>query len=224
MNNPFALRLLMAAVMMITIPAGVWAFVSLKFPENVVVIFFSLALTIAVIVFVLKKEKAARFEIYYSTVQELGTPISFNKHSGSFERNGTRFDVDFPQDEYKMFFKVSFYLPNIKEKFSIQNKTLATKHHSDCYWIKQEDSPLPNEYLLQTSHPDFLLNFLKNRAIKNEVLNYDASFWGGISIGIEDGNFQMIWTPPISEQIDGFYQVCHSAVVFHDELKKLSGK
>ena len=220
MDNLVALRLLMAAVITIATTAGVLAFAYMKFPDNAIITFFAVVLTASVVYFVQKKEKAARFEVYYATVQELGKPISYNKNSASFERNGTRFDVDFPQGEHKLFFKVNFYLPNLREKFSIQNKSLATTHHSDCYRI-QEDSPLPEEYLLQTTHPAFLLNFLKNPQIKNEVLNYNASLWGRISISLEDGNFEMIWTPPISEQIDGFQQVCRSAVVFHDELKKL---
>lgn len=223
MNNPLALRLLMATVITIATTAGILAFAFMKFPGNAVVIFFSVVVTAAVVFFIQKKEKTARFEVFYSTVQEFGKPISFNKHSASFERNGTRFDVDFPQDENSLFFKVNFYLPNIKEKFSIQNKSLGTKHHSDCYWI-QDDSPLPPDYLLQTRNVEFLLNFLKNREVYDEILNYRASFWSGISFSFEDGIFEMIWTPPISEQIDGFYRACRSAIVFHDELKKLSGE
>jgi len=223
MDNLIALRLVMSAVILAATTAAVLAFAFMKFPDNAVVILFAVAATAGAGFFIHKKEKAARFEVYYSTVQELGKPISYNKNSASFERNGTRFDVDFPQGEYKLFFKVNFYLPNIREKFSIQNKSLATTHHSDCYRI-QEDSPLPEEYLLQTSHPAFLLNFLKNPEIKSEVLNYNASLWGRISISLEDGSFEMIWTPPISEQIDGFHQICRSAVIFHDELKKFAGK
>jgi hypothetical protein len=223
MDNLLALRLLMGTVIMIATAAVILAFVFMKFPENAVVISFSVIVAAGVVFLVQKKERAARFEVYYSTVQELGKPISFNKNSASFERNGTRFDVDFPQGKHHQFFKVNFYLPNLREKFSIQNKSLATMHHSDCYWI-QEDSPLPEEYLLQTTRPAFLLNFLKNPEIKNEVLNYNASLWGRISISLEDGSFEMIWTPPISEQIDGFQQVCRSAVIFHDELKKISEK
>lgn len=213
----------MAAVITLATTAAILAFAYMKFPGNAVVIFFSVVITAGVVFFAQKKENAARFEAYYSTVQELGKPISFNKTSASFERNSTQFDVDFPYGKHRFFFKVNFYLPNLREKFSIQNKSLATTHHSDCYWI-QEDSPLPPEYLLQTQNIDFLLNFLKKPEIKNEVLSYEASFWGRISISLEDGSFEMIWTPSASEQIDGFQRVCRSAVVFHDELKKLSGK
>ena len=223
MDNLPALRLLMAAAIMAGTTAVILAFTYMKFPGNAVVVFFSVIVAGTVVFFVHKKERAALFDVYYSTVQEFGKPISFNKTSASFERNGTRFDVDFPQGEHKMFFRVNFYLPNIKEKFSIQNKSLGTKHHSDCYWI-QDDSPLPPDYLLQTRNVDFLLNFLKNRGVYGEILSYNASFWSGISFSFEDGSFEMIWTPPYSEQIDGFYRACRSAVIFHDELKKLSGK
>jgi hypothetical protein len=86
-----------------------------------------------------------------------------------------------------------------------------------------QDSPLPAEYLVQARNPEFIHALLKNRAVRDEILNYKASFWGRILISLDDGNFEMTWTPPVSEQIDGFYSVCQSAVVFHDELKKLSG-
>lgn len=117
MDNLPALRFLMVAVMLIATTAGTLAFAFMKFPDNAVVIFFSVALIVVVVFFVQKKENAARFEAYYSTVQELGTPVSFNKYSASFERNGTRFDVDYPQGKNSMFFKVNFYVPKIKEKF-----------------------------------------------------------------------------------------------------------
>jgi hypothetical protein len=120
---------------------------------------------------------------------------------------------------------VTFYLPNLRQKFSVQNKTLSTAHHDDCYWIPQENSPLPEEYLLQARNPDFLLQLLENRRIRNEILNYNASMWtGNISFSFDDGDFELRWTPPVSEQIDGFQRVAHSAAVFHEELKKISVK
>jgi hypothetical protein len=223
MDNLPALRFLMTAVILIASAAGTLAFAFMKFPDNAVVIGVSIALTAAVAFFVRRKEKSARFDVYYKTAQELGTPAAFGDLSGAFERNGTRIEVDFPQGKHSFFFKVNFYLPNLRQKFSVQNKSLATVHHNDCYRIGQ-DSPLPEDYLLQSRNPDFLLHLLKNTEILNEILSYKASMWGRISISFEDGDFEMIWTPPMSEQLDGYQRVCRTAVVFHDELQKISVK
>jgi hypothetical protein len=219
MDNVLALRLLLAAVIMIAVTAGFLAFYFMKFPENAVVIALSAAATVGITFFVRKREKAARFEVYYKTIQEFGRPIAFGNVDVAFERNGTRFDVDFPKGEHNFYFKVNFHLPNMREKFSIQNKSLATRFADDCQVV--QDSPLPPEYLVQSRNPVFLLNFLRNREILDEISNYKASFWGRTLISFDDGAFEMMWTPPVSEQIDGFYQVCQTAVVFHDELKRI---
>lgn len=219
MTNTLTLRLLMVAIIMATTIAGFLAFAFMKFPKNLAVIIPSILLCIGGVWLIKRKEKAARFDIYYSTVKEFGTPLSFSNANAAFERNGTRFDVEFPKNEDACFFKVNFYVPNIKEKFSVQNRTLAVFYDEDCQAI--QNSPLPQEYLLQSRNPEFLLKFLEIREIRNEVLNYKASFFGRILFSFTDGNFEMIWTPPISQQIAGFYQICQSAVVFHDELKKL---
>ena len=221
MNNPIALRVLMIGAIMIATVAGFLALAYMKFPDSLLIVIPSVALVSLAVFFVQRSEKAARFNVYYTTVQEFGTPVSFGKYEAAFERNGTRLDVIFPHGEYDNFFKVNFYLPNLRQKFSIQNRTLATSFDDNCQVM--QDSPLPAEYLVQSRNPEFIRAFLKNRAVRDEILNYKASFWGRILISLDDGNFELQWTPPVSEQIDGFYSVCQSAVVFHDELKKLSG-
>lgn len=218
MSNIAVQRTFLGIGIAIAATGGILAFAFMKFPENAVVIFLAVALAVGLTFYSKHKEKSARFNIFYSTIQDLGTPISFGNTAAAFERNGTRFDTDFPKGEHDNFFKVRFYLPNVREKFSIQNKSLLTEFHDDCQVI--EHSALPQEYRLQSRNPEFLLNFLNQRQICNEVQNYPAGFFGRILISFDYGEFEMIWTPPLSEQIEGFYQVCHSAVVFHDELKK----
>jgi len=221
-NNPVPLRLLMGLVMTIAIIAAIAAFKLLKFPANAAVIALAVAAIIVIALLLRRKEKNARFEIYYRTAQELGTPLSFSGLNAAFERNGTRFEADFPQDEDSFYFKVTFHLPNIRQKFSIQNRSLRTTHHDDCYWIEEKGSPLPPEFLLQSRNPDFLLELLKTWKIRDEVLSYNVSMWSGISFSFDDGNFEMIWTPPMSEQFEGFDRACRTAVTFHDELQKIS--
>jgi hypothetical protein len=220
MNNPLPLRILLTAVIMIATTAGLLAFAFMKFPGNAVVIFLAVAVTVGTVYLIQRKEKAARFNIFYTTVQEFGKPLNFGNLDAAFERAGTRFDVQFPKDKHNQVFKVNFHIPNIRQKFSIQNRTLATRFDEDCQVL--QDSSLPPDFLVQSRNPTFLLNFLKAREIRDEILNYKASFWGRILIALDDGDFELVWAPPIAEQIEGFYQVCQSAVVFHDELKRIS--
>lgn len=123
--------------------------------------------------------------------------------------------------------KENFHLPNIRQKFSVQNKSPATAHYNDCFWIEEKDSP-PPEFLLhsrkQSRNPDFLLQLLKNRQILDEILSYTASMWGRISFSFDDGSLELIWTPPMSEQFEGFERACRTAVTFHDELQKISDR
>lgn len=220
MNNPVGLRILMTVGMIITTMAGVLAFAFMKFPDNLLVITASVALCGAIIFLVQRKEKAARFNVYYATVQEFGKPLYFGNLNAAFERDGTRFEVRFPRGKHSLFFTVRFYIPDSREKFSIQNRNFHTTHHDDCQIIVE--AGLPPEYLLQSRNPAFLPSLLKQRQIRDEVLNYGASFWGRTSISFDEGAFELIWTPPVSEQIDGFYTVCQTAVIFHDELRKIS--
>lgn len=225
MNNPLALRIFMTLVMLVAMGVIALAFINMKYPDNAIVIAIASAALAGVVFYVVRKEKAARFDVYFRTVREIGSPISYNKETAAFERDGTRFEVEFPSGEYHMYFLISFRLANLRQKFSVQNKTLGTVHHDDCVWIAQENSPLPEEYLLQARNPDFLLKLLENRRIRDEILNYNPSMWtGNVSFSFADGDCELRWTPPVSEQIDGFYRIAHSAAVFHDELKKISVK
>lgn len=224
MDNIFALRLLMALVITAATAAVVLAVAFMKFPDNAVIIILSVAVGGVVSFFVQKKVNAALFEIYYRTVQELGMPLSYNGLQAAFERNGTRFDIDFPQGKHNYFFKIIFYLPNIRQKFSVQNKSLATVHHNDCYRIDEKDSPLPTDFLLQSRNPEFLFQFLEIPAIRNEILSYEVSMWSRTAFSFEDGNFEFIWTPSMSEGATGFDRACRTAAAFHDELQKISVK
>ncbi len=220
MDNLIATRITMGLLMAAGVMGGMLALYYMKFPDSLLVAVPVAALVGGLLYFNNRREKAARFKVYYSTVQEFGAPVAFGNLDAAFERNGTRFDVDFPQDEHRNYFKVVFRVPNLPQKFSLQSRTLLTKRHYDCHEF--EETPLP-DFRVQAREPEFLLNFLKNRAVRDEISNYNASFWSGISILFEDGDFELIWTPPASEQIDGFYQACQTAVVFHDELKRISG-
>jgi hypothetical protein len=211
------------AVVIVTLAGtvfGAFSFTFLTFPSNVVVIAVSVGAIIAVAFFNNRVVKSARLDVFYRTANDFGTPISFENHSASFERNGTRFEGEFPHDKHNNNLKVSFYIPNVREKFIIQHNALLKKELFDCKYL--ESSPLPSDIFLSAGNQDFLLNLLKNKNILNEIYNYPAKVFSGFSIVFDDGSFEIERVPKISEQVDGFYQVCQTAVVFHDELKKFA--
>ena len=143
MSNLVGLRIMAIIGIMTATTAGFLAFAFMKFPDSLMVIIPAVALGAGVVFFVQRAEKTARFNVYYKTVQEIGTPVSFGGDEAAFERNGTRFDVQFPRGKYSQVFTVNFSLPNIGRKFSIQNRTLAMRFGAECGGF--ENCPLPPE-------------------------------------------------------------------------------
>lgn len=222
MSDLLASRIMLMLLILAAVAGGALAAAYVRFPDSLLIILPVAAALGGGIWFILRKERLARFEAFYSTVQEFGTPISFQNVEGAFERDGTRFDIAFPQGENHTYFRVKFFLPDIAEKFSIQNRTLATVYEPDCVDLSKEF--LPEEYLVQARNAEFARELFENRLLLGEVLNYKASFWGGLKLGFADGSFDFQWVPPIADQVEGLYKVCRTAVVFHDELRKLAKK
>lgn len=198
--------------------SGVYAYVYLHFPANAAVIAVSVGAIAAVFFFGSRAEKAARLDIFYKAANEFGTPVSFENYSASFERNGTCFECEFPRGERYSRLKVKFYIPNVRQKFIIQHNALLKKELFDCEYLAS--SPLPSDIFLSAGNQDFLLNLLKNKDILNEIYNYPAGFASGFAIVFDEGSFEIEKPPKAGEHYDGFYQLCQTAVVFHDELKK----
>ena len=167
-----------------------------------------------------RKEKAARFDAFYAAATNFGKPGSFDNHFASFEREGTMFECEFPRDEHNTTFEVRFYLPKIYQRFVIQHNSLFKKSFPDCEPLQH---PALDGVLLASRNPDFLFKLLKNRNLASEIYNYPEKMLSRFWIVFDDGNFEISWTPNASDQIDGFYQICQTAVVFHDALKKLRG-
>lgn len=224
MENLYFQRLLLV---FLTIPATfavVYAVGFLKFPSNVIVAAIGVAAVGGLLFYSTRKEKAARLNVFYAAANEFGRPVSFARYSASFERDGTQFDCGFPTGKYDTALKVNFYIPNVRQSFIIQHDSFNRKTLPRCGLFK---STLLNEdFHLQceagAASENFLTSLLKNRKITNELYNYPKSMMTAFSIVFNDGSFEMHWTPPVNEQIDGLYQLCQTAAVFHDELKKLS--
>jgi hypothetical protein len=198
---------------------GYLAYEGLTFPFNYTVIAVSALAIIAHIYFLQRKEKAARFKAFYAVVQDFGKPVSFRNFDARFERGETVFDAEFPRHKHDMTFNVRFSITKLYESFIIQHREVFTKSIPGCNPVVP--SPLPENFIVSSSSAEFLLNLLKNRRILDEIYNYPNKFLGRFIISFETGNFEIEWTPDINSQIADFYRVCQTAVVFHDELKKL---
>lgn len=172
----------------------------------------------AVWYFIERAEKTARLNVFYRAANAFGKPAAFDNRSASFERNGTNFGIEFPRDERETWFQVSFFVPKVYRKFIIQHNALLKKSLPGCEFV--EDSPLSGGIFLHADDKEFLLKLLENKNIQNEIYDYPESFLTNFSIVFDEGNFEIRWTPPAGEAIDGLYQVCRTAAVFHDELKK----
>jgi hypothetical protein len=224
MDNLLFQRLFIVAL---TIPATfavIYAVGFLKFPSNVVVAALGVSVIGALLFYTTRKEKKARFEIYYRAATEFGRPISFDDYTAAFERDGTQFDCGFPSGKYDTALKVSFYVSNVRQRFIIQHDSFNRKTLPECGYV--QSTTLSDDFYLQcegsAQSEDFLMNLLKNKNIAGELYNYPKSMMTTFSIVFDDGSFEMHWTPPASVQIEGFYQLCQTAAIFHDELKKLA--
>ena len=211
------------SIVLVTIPAAfvaVYASTYLRFPASAFVIAACVGAFCAVIYFGSRREKTARLNIFYAAANDFGRPVSFDNHSASFERDGTEFDCRFPVGEDEHALRVGFYLVNLRHRFSIQHDHLFRKTLDGCGLIVSTN--LSDDFLLQGEADGFLEDLLKNKNITDDLYNYPKSLMTALSIVFDEGRFQIQWAPPVGEQIDGFYQVCQTAAIFHDELKKIS--
>jgi hypothetical protein len=222
MENLLFQRLLIAFTTIPATFAAIYAFAYLNFPANVVVTALGVGTIGALIYYSSRKERAARFNIYYSAANDFGRPVSFDNFTAAFERDGTQFDCSFPSGKYDTALKASFYVSNVRQSFIIQHDSFNRKTLPQCGLFNS--TLAPGDFLLQceagAASENFLTNLLQNKNIASELEMYPKSMMTAFSIVFDDGSFEIAWTPGASEQIDGFYQVCRTAVAFHDELKK----
>jgi hypothetical protein len=220
MENLVAWRFSLIPTMIVAALIGIFAYKNLSAPFNFAVIAVAVAAIGAHVYFLQRKEKAARFEVFYAAVQDFGTPVSFSDTEASFERNGTVFNAQFPKDEYHTTFIVSFSIAKVPEKFVIHHRGYITQSTDECFLL--EPSPLPEYFKAGSRNIEFLSNLLKNQKLLDELNSYPDTFAGRFVVFFEDGYCEIEWTPKANEQIDGFYKICQTAVLFHDELKKLA--
>lgn len=213
------MRTTLVIVISLAIALGVIAGMYWNFPMNIGGIILAVVATIGASYFSSKAEKRARFEAFYAAIQNFGTPLSFDNYSGAFERNGVRYEINFPQGENDTALKISFFVTENHQRFIIQHQGLLLKLLPDC--PQMENSPLSPDYNLRAQNHEFLARFVQIPAIRDEIYEYPSNFFTRLIITFDAGNFELQWTPKMSEQMEGVYKICKTAVVFHDELKKL---
>lgn len=198
---------------------GFIAYMYWSLPYNVGGIVFAIAAISGAAYFVSKVEKKARFDAFYAAIQNLGTPISFDNYSAAFEKDGTRFDITYPRGENETAHKIKFFLSGNHQRFVIRHQGIYLNSLPDCPYL--ENSPLAPEVQLYAQNADFLVHFVQIPGIRDEIYQYPSGFFLRMVLTFDAGNFELSWTPKMNEQAEGVYKICKTAVVFHDELKKL---
>ncbi len=217
MGNLVAMRITLVIVILLAVALGVIAGMYWSFPMNVGGIILAVAATIGVTYFSSKAEKRARFEAFYAAIQNVGTPISFDNYSAIFEKDGTRFEIKYPRGENDTALKIKFFLSGNHQRFIIRHQGIFLNSLSDCPHL--QNSPLAPDVQLYSQNAEFLWRFVQIPAIRNEIYEYPSGFFTKMSITFDAGNFELLWTPKMSEQTEGVHKICKTAVVFHDELK-----
>jgi hypothetical protein len=198
--------------------------VLLKLVLNFLIVFIPVALTI---ILKARRDESSRF----SVARGLGKVLACDDVSLSFERNGTIFNWEAIFSGHQ----ASFYLPEVKEKFSIQHTMGANaapvsvlgailsnqsdddsieSFSADCQIVK--NSPLSDDITIYSRNPDFLLPLLNNPKVYAEINKYFPDRFG---ITFNNGNFKIGWETGSNEELEHFHQVCQSAILFHDEIK-----
>ncbi len=219
MGNLATMRIMALVVTLLATALGIVAGYYWSFPMNVGGIILAVAALGATVYFSMKAEKKARFDTFYSAIQNLGTPVSFDNYSAAFEKDGTRFEITYPRGESETALKINFFLTGHHQRFMIRHQSIFLTSLSNCPYL--QNSPLSPDIQLYAQNPDFLVRFVQIPAIRDEIYEYPPSFFSKLGITFDAGNFELLWTPKMGEQTDSVYKICKTAVVFHDELKKL---
>jgi hypothetical protein len=194
-------------------------------------IFYSLLLLVVLILgvwfFVLTRRRKANLQ---SVLAEFGTNIlvkvGISSFDIQFERDGTAFVGSSVTTKFKTTFRLNFYLPQFNEKFLIrQNSSLAGFHA----WMDEGQFSstvsilgLPGNYLVLSPTPEFTKTFLSKKEVLAEIASLDAAF-NYPRLWFEDGQFQMeLFSDSGWNVVEKFSHTCHAAVVFHDNIKRLS--
>jgi hypothetical protein len=179
-----------------------------------------------------KRQEKARLmeqEIMPKIASQFGKAILASNNTLRFERNKTIFDAKVTRILRTRFnssqtdYEVWFSLPNLQEKFYIEQKSFFSSNLPPDYQSFPVSS-MPKDFIFHSSNPQFLLTLLEKEKIRNEICKYNKEISPQFRIALENGVFVISqnWSSEDSgqEEAEKLEQVCQTAVVFYDELSK----
>ena len=160
---------------------------------------------------------------------KFGKAVSVSADALRFVRDETIFDavvksveIILPESNITPIeFEVRFNLPNLKEKFFIQHKSVFSEYSADCEPILL--SAMPDDFIFHSLNSQFLLSLLEKRRVFNEIDKYPSDWGNQFRIAFENNVFIISWKfTPLKERYkaEKLEQICQTAVVFYDELSK----
>jgi len=163
-------------------------------------------------------------------IPEFGTNIivdaGLSNFDIQFERDGTVFHGSSVTTRNSTTLKLNFSLPQFNEKFLIrQNSSLASFHA----WMDEGQfssavliPDLAENYLVFSPNHDFTKTFLSNKAVSAEINSLGSTFTYP-QLWLEGSHFHIeLFSGSGWDIAEKITHVCRAAVVFHDNLKKLS--
>ncbi len=192
-----------------------------------------------------QEAKLIKEEVLPELISNFGKVISIEAYnyyrSIRFERHDTIFDVKVTSTSRGGMTIigteniVQFNLPNLREKFYIQSKSLfAPKTLKECQSVQVT---MPGDFIFYSLSPQFLLNLMQKDTIRDEIDKYQKKFTFYFEIAAENGVFTLTWVrrlyhngeftlenctygETLQTEAQKLEQICQTAVVFYDELAK----
>ena len=168
------------------------------------------------------------------TAKNWGEVTSHDDVHLCFERN----KISFIWEPIYAGHKVSFYLPQNEQIFSIRQRNWSEKakpksvleqmlvnENSDnsgeqifrnCQIISVEG--ISNEFVLLTNQPEFLRQLLNNEKVKKNLNKYEDK---SIRITFNGTLFEMKWIADSNEETEDFQEICQTSIIFQEAMIKL---
>ncbi len=208
-----------------------YSFTRLDFPLKCAIPLIGLLVFFA-FAFLLSKEQNLYIKsVIISVCEEFGEVIYSETQPIQFERDAVVFGAAVLKLKSASDFTATFDAPPNGEKFFIQHKSflaevnnaLEGNSFSDCQPISF--AGLAENFTLQSLNPDFLMKLLENTKIQSELVQYPSEWGRYVRVVFDNGHFEIKWhIDPKTDAADGLRQVLHTAALFYDEIKALTGK
>lgn len=190
-----------------------------------------IALTVfAAIILKARSDESTRVSI----ARRFGEVVAHDDKSLSFRRKETLFNWEAIFGGHK----AGFFLPEIKQRFYIQNQSSAnaepksmlaqmldstsqswTDSATDCKPV--EVSRFPSEVKLYSRNAEYLQSLLSDPRFGTAL---DKYLFDNFKIAFDEGNFEFSWQTGSNEESSDFRRICQTTIVFHDAISALSDR